>query len=99
KNSTEVFAWEKQGLLFVRRWMREDESFIVYNFNASREACEIPFLAGGWSKVIDSAEECWQGKGSALPRTLDASRMPMLEMAPRAFALFRHEPKSGRSER
>jgi len=98
KRSMEVFAWEKKGLLFVRRWTFEDESFIVYNFNSSREACEIPFLAGGWSKVIDSAEEAWRGEGSALPKTLDANRLPTLEIAARAFALYRREAESGRSK-
>ena len=98
KQAMEVFAWEKKGLLFIRRWTHKDESFMVYNFNSSREACEISFLAGGWSKVIDSAEERWQGQGSALPKTLDAKRTPTLEIAARAFALYRRERESGRSE-
>ena len=98
KESLEAFAWEKKGLLFVRRWTSGDESFIVYNFSARREACEISFLDGGWSKIVDSAEERWQGKGSALPRTFDAERMPMLQIASRAFVLYRREAKNGRSE-
>jgi maltooligosyltrehalose trehalohydrolase len=98
KDAMEVVAWEKKGLLFVRRWTTADEVFIVYNFSSSREACEVPLVAGGWSKIVDSAEERWQGKGSALPRTLDANRIPSLEIEPRAFVLFRREAESERSE-
>lgn len=98
KNAMEVFAWEKQGLLFVRRWSSADEVFIIYNFSSSREACEVPFAAGRWNKILDSAEELWQGKGSALPRTLDANRMSGLGIGPRAFVLFRREAESARSE-
>jgi maltooligosyltrehalose trehalohydrolase len=99
KNAMEVIAWEKKGLLFVRRWKDDDESFIVFNFNSSAEACEISFLSGGWGKVVDSAEPRWHGKGSAVPRTLDADRMPTLEIAPRSFILFRREAETARSER
>jgi maltooligosyltrehalose trehalohydrolase len=99
KDAMEVVAWEKKGLLFVRRWTHMDEVLMIYNFSSSREACEIPFVTGAWSKILDSAEERWQGKGSALPRALDANRMPMIEIAPRSFGLFRREVESARSQR
>jgi hypothetical protein len=95
----EVAAWEKKHLLFVRRWSGGSESFIVFNFDSKPQNFETSLLSGRWSKVIDSAEAKWQGKGSALERVIDGDRPMTLEIAGRAFALFRREAVSGRSER
>ncbi len=97
KKSMEVFAWEKKGLLFVRRWSGSDESRIVYNFDSKPQKFEREFFSGNWSKVIDSAEAKWQGEGSGLARFIDADQPMMLEIAGRSFAVFRREAVSGRS--
>ena len=99
KHAMEVAAWEKKHLLFVRRWSGGSESFIVFNFDSKPQNFETSLLSGRWSKVIDSAEAKWQGKGSALERVIDGDRPMTLEIAGRAFALFRREAVSGRSER
>jgi len=99
KEAMEVVAVEKKSLLFVRRWSAADESLIVYNFDAAPHKFDSSFVSGSWSKVIDSAEAKWQGKGSALERRIDAERPATFEIAGRAFALFSREAVSGRSER
>jgi maltooligosyltrehalose trehalohydrolase len=98
KQAMEVVADEKKRVLFVRRWSGGDESFILFNFDAQPQKLETAFLSGSWSKVIDSAESKWQGKGSALERVIDGDRAPTLEIAGRAFALFRRAATSGGSK-
>jgi maltooligosyltrehalose trehalohydrolase len=99
KEAMEVVALEKKHLLFVRRWNAADESLIVYNFDPAPQKFDSSLVSERWTKVIDSAEAKWQGKGSALERLIDAERPATLEIAGRAFALFRREAVRGRSER
>ena len=99
KQAMEVVAWEKKHLLFIRRWSGGDESLIVINFDAAPQKFETSFVSGSWSKVIDSAEGKWQGKGGALERVIDGDRATTVEIAGRAFALFRREAVRGGSER
>ncbi|HKA32511.1 MAG TPA: malto-oligosyltrehalose trehalohydrolase [Candidatus Binatia bacterium] len=99
KQAMEVVAWEKKRLLFVRRWSGGDESLIVINFDTAPQKFDTSFVSGSWTKVIDSAEAKWQGKGSALERVIDGDRATTVEIAGRAFALFSREAVSGGSER
>ena len=83
----------------LRRWSGDDESLIIINFDAAPQKFETSFVSGSWTKVIDSAEAKWQGKGSALERTIDGDRATTVEIAGRAFALFRGEAVSGGKKR
>jgi maltooligosyltrehalose trehalohydrolase len=43
---------------------------------------------GGWRKLLDSADERWQGKGSSLPDVLRSEGEAALRLSPKALALF-----------
>lgn len=41
-----------------------------------------------WKRLMDSADQQWQGPGSALPAVLDAREDVIMEVRPRSFVLF-----------
>ncbi|MGH9794285.1 MAG: malto-oligosyltrehalose trehalohydrolase, partial [Candidatus Acidiferrales bacterium] len=49
---------------------------------------ESPRAKERWRKLLDSADQRWQGPGSALPAVLDAREDVMMEVRPRSFVLF-----------
>jgi maltooligosyltrehalose trehalohydrolase len=59
KKNVEVTAFEAEGVILVRRG---GEVVIVFNF--AEEARVLPLPGEAWRKVLDSAEERWEGAGS-----------------------------------
>jgi maltooligosyltrehalose trehalohydrolase len=59
KKDVEVTAFEAEGVIVVRRG---GEVVIFYNF--AEEARQVPLPGEAWRKVLDSAEERWEGAGS-----------------------------------
>jgi maltooligosyltrehalose trehalohydrolase len=66
---------------------------VIALFNLGREKVPLDFPAasGGWKKLLDSAEELWQGPGSTLPENLTGSEPIVLP--PQSCALYRLESK------
>lgn len=91
KEQMEVFCYERQKALVLRRWSGDDEVIIAFNFGDSAAAFTLPIPAGRWRKRLDSAEEQWQGTGSSLPEMLHSDGQTRLMLSPRAFALFVQE--------
>jgi len=54
---------------------------------------------GRWQKVLDSAEEEWQGKGSQVPAVLDSDGEVTLTLAPTSFVLFRRSAREASADR
>ncbi|HEX9446222.1 MAG TPA: malto-oligosyltrehalose trehalohydrolase [Candidatus Binatia bacterium] len=95
KESVEAIGSERNQVLFVRRRSGADEAFLLFNFAAAPASFDASVVAGGWIKVLDSAEERWRGPGSALPARLGAEAAP-LRLSPRAFVLFRRATEGPR---
>ena len=91
KEAVETIGSEENKVLFVRRWSAADETFLLFNFSAAPAVFDAPLAAGSWVKILDSGEERWRGKGSALAARLDADKAPALRISPRAFVLYRRE--------
>jgi maltooligosyltrehalose trehalohydrolase len=88
KEQTEVLEYEKDQVLFLRRWSGNSEVFAIFNFG-DREASAVVSVPGGrWYKRLDSADERWQGKGSSLPEMLRLNGEAMLALSPMSLALF-----------
>jgi maltooligosyltrehalose trehalohydrolase len=91
KEQTEVLEYEKDQVLFLRRWSGNSEVFAAFNFG-DREATAVVSVPGGhWCKRLDSADERWQGKGSSLPEMLRLNGEAMLALSPMSLALFEKE--------
>lgn len=88
KDHVEVFGFEGERCLLVRRWTDENEVVIIFHFGDTPSSVTLPVPEGRWQKVLDSAEERWHGSGTALPEQLDSKGEATIALSPRAFVLF-----------
>ncbi len=88
KNALEIKGDEENITIFMRRWKEGDEVIAVFNFTDDRLSMSLPISAGRWRKRLDSAEECWQGKGSTVPDQIISTRECTLNLAPKSFVFF-----------
>ncbi|MER3447164.1 MAG: malto-oligosyltrehalose trehalohydrolase [Candidatus Dadabacteria bacterium] len=70
KNNLEVSGFEKERVIFMRRWKDGSYIFSIFNFNRSEIRVRIPTHGGEWRKILDSSEEIWGGPGTSLPEVL-----------------------------
>jgi maltooligosyltrehalose trehalohydrolase len=91
KEEMEVFGFEDERVLFVRRWSGDSEVFAVFNFGDAEATVAVRVPGGHWRKLLDSADRRWQGKGSSLPDMLRSEGEAALGLSPRALALFVRE--------
>jgi maltooligosyltrehalose trehalohydrolase len=87
----EVLGFDREQVLFVRRWAGDEEALQVFNLGKARVEVTLPVPAGDWQKKLDSAEERWLGSGSRLPELLRSDGEATLPVGPLAFALFVRE--------
>jgi maltooligosyltrehalose trehalohydrolase len=91
KDNMEVMGDEESKTLCVRRWQGDSEVAIIYNLD-DKETAATPSLPGGrWQKLLDSAEEKWQGSGSMVAGQLRSDGKIALTISPRAFILLEKE--------
>jgi maltooligosyltrehalose trehalohydrolase len=91
KEQLEVAGYEKENVLFLRRWDGESQVFAVFNFGDAPASVAVPVPPGRWCKQLNSTDERWQGSGSSVPDLLESAGQIMLAINPRAFALFAKE--------
>ncbi len=91
KESMDVRAIEERGLLSLHRWKGDSEVMALFNLNDNQAAAASPVPAGRWQKRLDSAEERWHGRGSAVPERLNSKGEVAVRLNPWAFALFMRE--------
>ena len=91
KDTMEVLGYEKTKLLFVRRWSRDKEAVIAFNFSDSQVPMALPVPVGHWQKLLDSADKQWLGNGSTTPGQLNSEGEFIFALSPRSFALFTKE--------
>ncbi len=85
----EAWGLEKERMVFLRKEASGSSTFAVFNFNTAGTSLKMPFPEGRWVKAADSAEEAWDGAGSALPGVAEA---PLdTDMSPLSFALYIRE--------
>jgi maltooligosyltrehalose trehalohydrolase len=70
KDSLDVFGFEDEKLLFMRRWKDEGEVFSIFNFNNTDVRFAAPSIVGVWEKLLDSSENTWNGPGTFLPERI-----------------------------
>ena len=69
-----VHAWglEEEKIFFMKKEFEGSSTFAAFNFNSDARPLKMPFPKGRWVKALDSAEEVWEGPGSALPGIAEA---------------------------
>jgi maltooligosyltrehalose trehalohydrolase len=85
KDTLEVLALSDEVML-LRRWDDQSQIACVMNFAvvATKVAAEFP--GGDWERLLDSADEAWDGSGSAIPQVVPAGSQ--LTLSPHSGALF-----------
>ncbi len=88
KDNLEISRFEAERSLFVRRWRGNDEVFCLYNFSGREEEIHVRLPKGGWSKVLDSSEKAWGGKGAAAEPEME-SRSAKIPINAHSFLLYK----------
>lgn len=84
----EAVACEKEQVLFARRWSGESEVCIIFSFSEKNFTVDLPVPKGLWRKLLDTAEECWLGGGSAVPGSLKSEGCVQFTLGPRTCVVF-----------
>jgi maltooligosyltrehalose trehalohydrolase len=79
-------------VLLVRRGNAEHETALILNFSEHEEYGDLPLPPGIWRRVLDSADTCWQGAGSAIPSEIKSQGTTRLNLRPRSAALLERVP-------
>ena len=88
KEEMEAIAFEREKLLWVRRWQNDLHAVMIFNFGSGPATAVLPFPKAGFGKIMDSADPRWHGRGSQCPDLLEADGNAGLSMAPSSFVLF-----------
>lgn len=83
----EVICLEEEMLLAVRKRAGTAEVFCIYSFRDTEMEVAIPFPAGTWEKLIDSASPEWGGGGEVAPATVAGSTV---KIAPFSMVVYQN---------
>ena len=86
----EVTEYEKAQVLFVRRWSGDSDVFMAFHFGDDVVSLTLTAPGGRWDKILDSAEQRWQGNGNIGTERLHSEGEVTLTLGPKAFVLFTH---------
>ncbi len=85
KDNVEVWGFETERVVFMRRWDDREgtEIFSIFNLNKSDLDIRPQFPDGSWKKLLDSSEKRWNGPGSLIPEIIE----PGGELTVRGFSV------------
>ncbi len=63
KNNLDVFGFENDRVLVMRRWKDNDHILVVFNMNADSVTVKLLAYRKKWQMVIDSSAHEWGGNG------------------------------------
>jgi len=75
-----TFRDDGAGVLAVKRRSSGAECLLIFRFAAGSARFAPPLDAGTWRRVLDTAEERWDGPGATVPETLEAGAKPSIEL-------------------
>jgi maltooligosyltrehalose trehalohydrolase len=88
RDETEAIAFEREKLLWVRRWRRDDQAVMIVNLGSQPATAVFPFPKACFRKILDSADPRWNGRGSLCPDLLEADGNASLSIAASSVVLF-----------
>lgn len=88
KDDLDMISTPDHPCIFVRRWHYSSEVFIVLHFGDEAARVSFPVPSGHWQKIIDAAEQRWNGPGSRLPQQLTSAGSASLDLSPYTCAVF-----------
>jgi maltooligosyltrehalose trehalohydrolase len=88
QDETEAIAFEREKLLWVRRWKGSGQAVVILNFDNRPSGALFPFPKTCFRKVLDSADQRWNGSGNACPDLLEADGEVPLTIAPSSVVVY-----------
>lgn len=95
EKSMDIQAFEHKKVILMRRWTEDSEMLCLFNFSgeeASIEPSEFR-MKGRWERVLDSAEEKWNGPGASSRERIDPDGA--ISLSPLSFAVFARKDGKG----
>lgn len=84
----EVRGFEKEKVLWIRRWHENEETVAIYHFGQGPQEVTLPLPVGRWQKLLDPAEKKWLGPGSSVPQSLESPGQVTLTLTSKSFVLL-----------
>ncbi len=88
REGTEVIVREEQALLCVRRRGAGRNVLLVFHFGTGPARVKVPFEAGEWRKVLDSADGRWLGPGGTAAERVHGPGEVELALPPRSAVIY-----------
>lgn len=90
KQAMETRCFEDEKALLVRRWDKQEQVFILYNFGDDFFSSAFTVPDGRWEKILESSSREWGGGGVPSPGMTDPYNSKVrLAIAPHSFVLYR----------
>ncbi len=84
----EAIAFEREKLLWVRRWHCGHQAVMISNFSSDTVAAALPFPKARFSKALESSDKQWHGGGGLCPESLETDGNASLSIAPSSIILY-----------
>jgi maltooligosyltrehalose trehalohydrolase len=88
KETMDVTGYEKEKVVVVWRWNCGDEVFMVFHFGNAEISLSIALPPGRWRKLLNSADERWQGSGNSFPDLLNSEGDIVLRLEPKSLIVL-----------
>ncbi|HEX5411603.1 MAG TPA: malto-oligosyltrehalose trehalohydrolase [Terriglobia bacterium] len=88
REQTEAIAFEREKLLWFRRWRNGAQIVFIINFGDKPATAVLPFPKAPFIKILDSADQQWNGSGNLCPDLLEADGNAAVTVAPSSVAVF-----------
>lgn len=89
KDTLDVRGFEKEKVIFMRRWKDNSHVFIILNFNIEDMTLKVSLPGGKWVKILESSDSCWNGTGMLLPENV--SQAEAITMRGHSVAMYIRE--------
>jgi maltooligosyltrehalose trehalohydrolase len=70
RKNFEMIGTGKEKIVILSRWWKENKITAIINFNQETVTTKVPFSAGKWKKILDSADKMWEGPGTSTPERI-----------------------------
>ncbi len=91
KNASKARCFENSELLHVQRWGDGTEVTLLFNIGKGMASLRAPLSRGRWHKLLDSADQCWDGPGTLIPEEIVSDGLVRLDMPSRTLIVLERE--------
>ena len=90
----EAVAREAPKSFLLRRWAGLQERVAIFNFEREPCSLRVPVPRAKWERQLASADTCWGGPGSGVPKDFVSAGELHLNLPASSFAVFKRLPEA-----